>query len=325
MFEKIQSWRNQLDVKCVIISYMKIGKLKFDNDLFLAPMAGVTDVGFREVAALSGAACTYTEMVSSAALVHSSHRTHKLLLTTPAEKIKAVQIFGNNPEDMAESIKFFDGFDIVDINMGCPAPKIVNNGDGCALMKNPVLASKIIESCVKVADRPVTVKFRKGFASDTAVDFARMCEDSGASAIAIHGRTRGQMYSGFVDYDVIAKVKAAVNIPVIGNGDVRDKETLESMRATGVDGVMIGRSTLGKPWLFADLLDKELEMKHIEYVKLHINRLKMHFSDAFLVKYLRKHMLWYVSGRQIPSEIKMKLALLTNIDEGIEILANYLS
>ena len=210
---------------------MKIGNFEFKNNLILAPMAGVTDVAFRSICIDFGADAGVTEMVSAKALSYDNEKTSDLLLTAPNEKIKIVQLFGHEPEIMAKicASSYLDKFDIIDINMGCPAPKIVGNGDGSALMKDIGLARQIVESCVQATNKPITVKFRSGYTKDSinAVEFAKMCEEAGAKAITVHGRTREQMYGGKVDLDIIRSVKHSVSIPVIASGDVVDKESFD--------------------------------------------------------------------------------------------------
>ena len=235
---------------------MQIGNVTINGKLALAPMAGVTDLAFRHICREHGAALTVTEMVSAKALCYKDKKTPRLLELGADEHPAAAQIFGHEPDTMAEGAKLAlekSGCDIIDINMGCPAPKIVNNGDGSALMKDPELASKVIAAVVNAVDVPVTVKFRKGWdeKSVNCVEFAKMAEQSGAAAITLHGRTRSQQYSGTADWDVIREVKQAVCIPVFANGDVAEPEDAVRILAhTGADGVMIGRGSLGEPWLF---------------------------------------------------------------------------
>ena len=235
---------------------MQIGNVTINGKLALAPMAGVTDLAFRHICREHGAALTVTEMVSAKALCYKDKKTPRLLELGADEHPAAAQIFGHEPDTMAEGARLAlekSGCDIIDINMGCPAPKIVNNGDGSALMKDPELASKVIAAVVNAVDVPVTVKFRKGWdeKSVNCVEFAKMAEQSGAAAITLHGRTRSQQYSGTADWDVIREVKQAVCIPVFANGDVAEPEDAVRILAhTGADGVMIGRGSLGDPWLF---------------------------------------------------------------------------
>ena len=235
---------------------LKIGNIELGGLFTLAPMAGVTDFAFRKICKELGAALTTTEMVSAKALVYKDEKTKSLLYIPEHDHPCAVQIFGHEPEIMAEAAQLaleLSGADILDINMGCPVGKIVKSGDGSALMRDPELAGRIIERVKKAVDKPVTVKFRKGWdnGSVNAVDFARMCQQAGADAIAVHGRTRTQMYAGRADWDIIKAVKQAVNIPVTANGDIFEPEDAEHiLRYTGCDLAMIGRGSFGNPWLF---------------------------------------------------------------------------
>ena len=240
---------------------MKIGNIEIKNSIALAPMAGVTDLPFRILCKEMGCGLLYTEMVSAKAILYKNKNTEPLLETNGEENPIAVQIFGSDPDimgDMAKKLCEERTFDIIDVNMGCPVPKIVNNHEGSALMKNPELVEKILNNIVSKVDRPVTVKIRKGFDEKNvnAVEIAKIAEGCGISAIAVHGRTREQYYSGSADYSVIADVKNNVNIPVIGNGDIRGIDDAKCIyEETGCDGIMIGRAARGNPWIFRDISD----------------------------------------------------------------------
>ena len=305
---------------------MKIGNKETSNNLFLAPMAGVTDIGFRYLCSKYGASVTFTEMLSARAMLNERKKTDLMTRTTDMEKIKIAQIFGKEPEVMAEVIKYpvLSKFDGIDINMGCPAPKIIRNGEGSALMKDFRLASEIIKSCKKATDKTVSVKFRLGYDDIVASDFAKMCEESGADFITVHGRTTMQGYSGKANYEEIAKVKASVNIPVIGNGDVVDAKSYKNMLATGVDGVMIGRGAQGNPWLFAKLLGKRPKIDKFEDIKKHIEILRENHDEKWIRLYIRKHLLWYMSGVKDATKYRLEIATSDSVDKSLEILKQLL-
>ena len=289
---------------------MKIGTLNLKNNIILAPMAGVTDKAFRLITKPFGPALMYTEMVSGKGLLYKNKRTEVLLEVLNFEKPTAAQIFGHEPEVMSEiaerSLEF--GADMIDINMGCPAPKIVNNGDGSALMKNPELAGKIISAVRKSVNCPMSVKFRMGWDDDSinAAEFAKTAENNGADAITIHGRTRAQFYSGKANLEIIKKVKEAVKIPVIGNGDVHDGKSAKYMLDyTGCDGIMIGRAAQGNPWLFSSVLHylktgDELAPPTLEersdIAEKHLRLLVKFKGEHRGVLEGRKHMAWYFKG-----------------------------
>ena len=289
---------------------MKIGTLNLKNNIILAPMAGVTDKAFRLITKPFGPALMYTELVSGKGLLYKNKRTEVLLEVLNFEKPTAAQIFGHEPEVMSEiaerSLEF--GADMIDINMGCPAPKIVNNGDGSALMKNPELAGKIISAVRKSVNCPMSVKFRMGWDDDSinAVEFAKTAENNGADAITIHGRTRAQFYSGKANLEIIKKVKEAVKIPVIGNGDVHDGKSAKYMLDyTGCDGIMIGRAAQGNPWLFSSVLHylktgDELAPPTLEersdIAEKHLRLLVKFKGEHRGVLEGRKHMAWYFKG-----------------------------
>lgn len=298
-------------------------KLDFKNcPIILAPMAGVTDVGFRNVASSFGADATVTEMLSARAMAHNPTKTEFMTLTTDAEKFKIAQIFGHEEDYLERAIKspILEKFDSFDINMGCPAPKIVKNGEGSALMDNLSLASKIISTCKNATQKPVSVKFRKGHNTENFLEFAKMCEDSGADFVTFHARTVAQGYSGHADYDAIATIKAKLKIPVVGNGDVVDLKSLNEMKATGVDGIMVGRGSLGCPWIFAKLKGLDLKVDKFEEVCKHIAILREHFEESWLKLYIRKHLLWYTKELPMSSELRLKLATCDDIDACLGLL-----
>ena len=290
---------------------MKIGDIELCGNLTLAPMAGVTDFAFRRVCRGLGAALTTTEMVSAKALVYKDEKTKSLLYIPEDEHPCAAQIFGHEPDVMAEAAvmaRGISGADIIDINMGCPVGKVVKSGDGSALMRTPVLAEEIIRSVVKSAGCPVTVKFRKGWdnGSVNAVDFARMCQQAGADAIAVHGRTRTQMYAGRADWDIIKAVKQAVTIPVTANGDIFEPEDAEHiLRYTGCDLAMIGRGSFGNPWLFqranALLEGKEIPelpplRERIDLAVGQIEELSQYAGERIACLEARHQLPWYLHG-----------------------------
>jgi len=304
----------------------------------LAPMAGVTDISFRGLCKEMGCGLVYTEMVSAKALYYGSENTPALLRIADEEKPVAVQIFGRDPDIMAsiceEHLNNRDDICIIDINMGCPAPKIVKNGEGSALMKEPQLAYEIVKAIKKVSSKPITVKFRKGFDEDNinAVDFAKRMEQAGSDAIAIHGRTRKQMYQGIADWDIIKRVKDSVSIPVIGNGDVFSSEdALNMKKITNCDGIMIARGSQGNPWIFKQVnsaLKGEpiQEISNKEKIEMCIRHyeLALKYDGEFkAIREMRKHASWYIKGLPKCTEIKNKINTLDDSKKVIEILTKY--
>ena len=282
------------------IRKIKIGNVELDNNVLLAPMAGITDRPFRVVCEEFGPGLVCTEMVSSKGLFYDDKKTDLLLNMKDEKRPVAVQIFGNDVEAMKYAAKYVSEFaDIIDINMGCPAPKVVKNGDGSKLLLNLPLVEEIVTEVVKVSKVPVTIKMRKGWDSEhvVAVEAAKIIERAGASAITIHGRTRDEFYSGEADWDIIKKVKQSVNIPVIGNGDVKSKEdALKMFETTGVDGIMIGRAALGNPWIFNEIINNEkIEVSNEEKLRVILKHIDLEVEEKgelTAVREMRKHISW---------------------------------
>jgi len=317
------------------MSKLQIGNVILDNNVILAPMAGVTDLPFRLLCREQGAGLVCMEMVSAKAIYYRNKNTEGLLEVHPKETPASLQLFGSDPEILAEMAKKIEDrpFAILDFNMGCPVPKVVNNKEGSALMKDPALVRQILTAMVKAVKKPVTVKIRKGFDDEhcNAVEIARIAEDCGVAAITVHGRTREQYYSGQADWEIIAQVKDAVRIPIIGNGDIDSPQSaLHMLRQTGCDGVMIGRAAQGNPWIFREItqfLDNgtipeppDLQEKR-ELILRHAKWQLTCKGEYTAVREMRKHLAWYTVGmphsarfRQMINEIDSMDQLLKSVD-----------
>ena len=317
---------------------MKIGNLNLDNRVFLSPMAGVTDLPFRLICKEQDCGMLYTEMVNAKALCYDDQNTKKMLKIEEEEHPVAIQIFGSDPEYMGGAAKILNSYpnEILDINMGCPAPKVVKNGDGSALLKNPELAAKVLKAVVGNSEKPVTLKIRKGW-DDTcinAVEIAKIAEDCGISAIAIHGRTREQYYSGKADWDIIRQVKENVSIPVIGNGDVFEVEdAINMLNQTNCDAIMIGRGAQGNPWIFkrinhymqtGEILPEPTLEEKINTAKKHLKLAVEEHGEYVAVREMRKHIASYLKGLRNSARVRDEINKIESYEEVVNKLESYM-
>lgn len=315
---------------------MKTKKIKLKNNVvipnnvFLAPMAGWTDVGFRSLAKEAGAGLCFTEMISAKALLYKNKKTFDMLATEDNEKPIAIQLFGNSPESFKKALELpiIQKFDVVDINMGCPAPKIVKNCEGSFLMTQIDLARQIIRTCVAATRKPVSVKFRLGWDEKNinAIEFAKMCEEEGVSFITVHGRTKSQGYSGKCNLDAIKEVVSSVKIPVIANGDIKSVEDAENvLKYTGAAGIMIGRGSLGNVEIFAKCCNQKFNLTKKEQIYKHFDVLGKYFSEKFVVLSMRKHLAYYLRGLKNYAEIMRQLMKEEDIKKVKNIIEQQLS
>ena len=311
------------------MKHLKIGNVELENRYILGPMAGVTDLPFRLLCREQGAGLLCMEMVSAKAILYNNRNTEQLLTIHPDETPVSLQLFGSDPKIMSEMAKRIEErpFAILDVNMGCPVPKVVRNGEGSALMKEPKLVYEIVSALVKAIDKPVTVKIRKGFDDEhvNAVEIAKIIEEAGAAAVAVHGRTREQYYSGKADWDIIRRVKEAVSIPVIGNGDVTSPQKADELvRQTGCDGIMVARGAEGNPWIFSEMLHWEEkgelpprpDRKALREMMLRHARMQLEYKGEYLgIREMRKHIAWYTKGLPGAAALRNEINQVETYDE----------